>query len=181
MNSKNNRTFKQECKIINLAIEYIGYTGDITYAVITDLTEEELNSKYKEELAGYRPFIILSRAMGLVIREQQRNEEKYKKRTARHTVDYEAVFHLLSVDDEQTRRDIELYEATRKEMIMEAGRKAMMSLTPLQRRYIIRFYIDGAELKEIANETGTRQDTVWENLEAARRKFRKALDALEVA
>ena len=100
---------------------------------------------------------------------------------AAYTVDYEAVFHLLSVDDEQTRRDIELYEATRKEMIMEAGRKAMMSLTPLQRRYIIRFYIDGAELKEIANETGTRQDTVWENLEAARRKFRKALDALEVA
>ena len=69
------------CSFSSLRVDFrrsaVGPDGQ--YAVITDLTEEQLNTKYPEELADYRPFIILSRAMGLAIREQQRNEEKYKK------------------------------------------------------------------------------------------------------
>ena len=176
-----NKTFKQECKIINLAIEYGRHVGDIRYAVITDLSEDELDLKYSEELSKYRPFIILSRAMGLVIREHQRNDEKYKKRFARNNADYESIIDLVSVDDEPTIKDREAIELSSKELFLEAGRKAMSLLTPLQRQYIIRYYQDGATLEEIASETGTRRDTVWENLEAARRKFRKVLSEMEVA
>ena len=181
MNSINNKSFKQECKVINLAFEYKHYTGDIAYAIITDLPEDVLNERYKEELSAYMPFVILSRAMGLVIQEHHRNEDKFRKRYSRNVVDFEAVYDLLSIEDTQTVRELELCEAKRKEQIIEAGRKAMKILTPLQRRYIIRFYQDGATLAEIAKETHTRTDTVWENLEAARRKFRKALDLVEAA
>lgn len=176
-----NRTFKQECKIINLAIEYGRHTGDFNYAVVTDLSEEELEAKYKEELIKYKPFIILSRAMGLAIREHQRNNEKFRKRFARSTTDYESIIDLVCVDDEQTVKDRETAELRSKEKFLEAGRKAMALLTPLQRQYIIRYYQDGATLEEIASETRTRLDTVWENLEAARRKFRKVLSEMEVA
>lgn len=176
-----NRTFKQECKIINLTIEYGRHTEDIRYAIITDLSEEELDSKYQEELSKYRPFIILSRAMGLAIREHQRNNEKFRKRFARSTTDYESIIDLVCVDDEQTVKDRETTELRSKEKFLEAGRKAMALLTPLQRQYIIRYYQDGATLEEIASETKTRLDTVWENLEAARRKFRKVLSEMEVA
>ena len=35
--------FKYECKVINLSYEYPGYTGKEKWAIITDLTEEELS------------------------------------------------------------------------------------------------------------------------------------------
>ena len=122
-NKVTERTFKKDCKIINLAIEYRGYTGDILYAVITDLTEDELNKKYGEELSAYRPFVILSRAMGFAIREQQRNEEKYKKRHARGEVDYEAMLDILFVDDEQTERTRKAAEINNRNNIKEISRK----------------------------------------------------------
>ena len=34
--------FKCDCKVINLSYEYPGYTGEEKWAIITDLTEEEL-------------------------------------------------------------------------------------------------------------------------------------------
>ena len=119
--------------------------------------------------------------MGLAIREHQRNNEKFRKRYARSTADYESIIDLVCVEDEQTVKDRETAELRSREQFLEAGRKAMSLLTPLQRQYIIRYYQDGATLEEIASETRTRLDTVWENLEAARRKFRKVLSEMEVA
>lgn len=37
--------------------EYPGYTGEEKWAIITGLTEEELNEKYAEKTASLRPFI----------------------------------------------------------------------------------------------------------------------------
>ena len=45
-----NTNFKKDCKVINLAYEYKGYTGKEKYAIITDLSEEELNLNYKDEI-----------------------------------------------------------------------------------------------------------------------------------
>lgn len=181
MNSESNRTFKQECKIIDLSAEYNGYTGYEQYAIITDLTEEELNARYEDELAAYKPFIILSREMGLVIREHQRNNNKFKKRLARGAVDYETILFSLSVEDEQTLRDRMSDEAETNRRFLEAGRKAFMSLTPLQREYVIRYYIDGLTLEEIAKETGKHTNTIWGICERARIRFIKAVNAWEVA
>ena len=180
-NKVTERTFKKDCKIINLAIEYRGYTGDILYAVITDLTEDELNKKYGEELSAYRPFVILSRAMGFAIREQQRNEEKYKKRHARGEVDYEAMLDILFVDDEQTENARKAAEVSSRNRTKEISRKALMSLTPLQRKYVVRYYIDGLTLEEIARETGKHRNTIWGICERGRQRYIKAVTAMEVA
>lgn len=45
--------FKFECKVINLSYEYPGYIGEEKWAIITGLTEEELNERYAEKIAIY--------------------------------------------------------------------------------------------------------------------------------
>lgn len=53
MNNSTNLTldeqFDKDCKIIKLKYEYPGYTGEEKWAIITGLTEEELNEKYAEK------------------------------------------------------------------------------------------------------------------------------------
>lgn len=58
--------FKCDCMVINLSYEYPGYTGEEKWAIITDLTEEELIEKYEEIISSYRPFIVLSSMFGSV-------------------------------------------------------------------------------------------------------------------
>ena len=68
MNNSTNLTldeqFDKDCKIIKLKYEYPGYTGEEKWAIITGLTEEELNEKYAEKTASLRPFIVLDLAFG---------------------------------------------------------------------------------------------------------------------
>ncbi|MDD5905621.1 MAG: hypothetical protein PUC60_03230 [Clostridiales bacterium] len=71
--------FKYDCKVINLSYEYPGYTGKEKWAIITDLTEEELRKKYEEIIFSYRPFIILSSVFGSVRADFIRNENKFSK------------------------------------------------------------------------------------------------------
>ena len=40
--------FAKDCKRINLKYEYDGYTGTEKWAIITELTEEELWDKYPD-------------------------------------------------------------------------------------------------------------------------------------
>lgn len=47
--------FKKDCKVINLKYEYPGYTGVEQWAIITDLSEDELCTKYAEQVAPFSP------------------------------------------------------------------------------------------------------------------------------
>ena len=71
MNNSTNLTldeqFDKDCKIIKLKYEYPGYTGEEKWAIITGLTEEELNEKYAEKTASLRPFIVLDLAFGKLV------------------------------------------------------------------------------------------------------------------
>lgn len=68
MNNSTNLTldeqFDKDCKVIKLKYEYPGYTGEEKWAIITGLTEEELDEKYAEKIASLRPFIVLDLAFG---------------------------------------------------------------------------------------------------------------------
>ena len=78
--------FTSECKLINLHYEYAGYNCKERWAIITELTEEELFAKYPDVVNRYIPFVLMSTAQGDVIYESKRNEDKYDKRNKR-TVD----------------------------------------------------------------------------------------------
>ena len=58
--------FKKDCKVINLKYEYPGYTGVEQWAIITDLSEDELCTKYAEQVDPFSPYIILTTSFGAV-------------------------------------------------------------------------------------------------------------------
>ena len=64
--------FAKDCKLINLKYEYDGYTGTEKWAVVTELTEEELWDKYPDIISRYTPFVLLSMAQGKVIIDDNR-------------------------------------------------------------------------------------------------------------
>ena len=49
--------FQEECEVINLKYEYDGYNGDISWAIISNLTEDEILEKYRSIIGDYMPFI----------------------------------------------------------------------------------------------------------------------------
>ena len=105
--SKQEELFSTECKLINLKYEYQGYSGNEKWAIVSELTEQELYRKYPDVIKRYIPFILLSVEQGQTIAEFNANEDKHRKRMYR-TVDVfgyddelSAQFHdeLCSYDD----------------------------------------------------------------------------------
>ena len=176
-------TFKGDCKVINLAIEYPGYTGKEKYAIITDLSRDELEAQYKDITEKYEPFLILTREMGLVIKQFQSNEKKHEQRSKRNehifdsTDDRDSLLVVLSVGDAQARIEAEI---TRQEFI-EATRYALNTLTPLQCQYLKAHYLENKSYQRISEETGKRLGTVWRICNRGRKDFIKAVKAMGVA
>ena len=174
---------EKEYKIIDLAKEYEGFTGDTQYAIVTDLTEEELEARYGEELTNFRPFVILSGEMDNVINEHKSNEEKHKQRQRRSEIlfdctnDYDSIYRLLSVDDAITQT---IKESERKRFL-EFGRAALMSLTDTQRRYLVLHYYYGKSLSEIARVEGKSKTTVCKVCSSGRASFTRVFKKLEAA
>ena len=75
-----NEQFYIDCEVIETKYEYPQYTGVEKWIIITDLTEEELNGKYAEQIAPLKPYIILSRSFGEVRKDFRRNEKKHHMR-----------------------------------------------------------------------------------------------------
>ena len=75
--------FKADCKVIRLKYEYPGYTGTEKYAIISDLSYEQIVEKHAPVVKPYIPFLLLSKAAGEVIAEFKRNEDKFFKRMQR--------------------------------------------------------------------------------------------------
>ena len=75
--TENTKTFKDDCKVINLTAEYDGYTGTEKYALVTALSLDDLEARYSKEIQRYKPFLILTPEMGEAIREYHRNNEKF--------------------------------------------------------------------------------------------------------
>lgn len=180
------KSFKQECKIINLELEYEGYVGKERYAIITDLSEDELYARYAAEIECYKPFVILTRAMGLAMRSFQRNEEKYQKRCARGeinitcNVEDEALINGLSVEDDQDVRAEIASEFIEKLRINEVSHQALMTLSELQRNYLIQHFVYEKSYREIARDEGKNKETIRELCESGLAKYIEAVNALEV-
>ena len=79
-----NKTFQDdllnECKVINLKNEYSDYLGEINWAIVSDLTEEELNEKYRSAILPYSPYVRLSLEQYEAIKEYNSNEYKHVRR-----------------------------------------------------------------------------------------------------
>lgn len=181
--------FKKECKVIYLDREYNGFIGDQKWAIITDLSEEELRRKYVDVLEKYIPYILLSKAQGEPILESIRNNHKFEMRNKRTTepFDYDdellPLFHseLLSFVDplEEKARFIERVKEERAlDKLIIKVQKTLSLMKPIQRDRLIKNVVRGLSSRKIAKEEGVNYSTVDKSIKAAKKNFRRIFEKL---
>ena len=164
--------FQKECKVINLKYEYDGYIGNEQWAIISELTENEILEKYRPIVGGYMPFIVLTPAFGDVRDDFQRNEKKHHMRSIRG--------HCYAFDEDFENHHSEFaYRTFEEDVLQEEQRqvllKAISRLTSIQKRYLKKYFFDGKSLRQIAAEEGKSYATVYESYESALKKLKKFL------
>ncbi|MBR4049322.1 MAG: sigma-70 family RNA polymerase sigma factor [Clostridia bacterium] len=172
--SINNRLdqFKQDCKIINLKYEYTGYKDDVQWAIVTELSEEEILQKYPEEIKPYIPFIRLSVSQGEVFEEGARYENKYRMREMR-------TGHIFNVTDD----DFELYhpeliinDTEDKIIRQDEAEKLQVALSTLlenQKNRVYKYFFCQMSYTEIARDEGVDVSSVRKTIEKAIKKLKK--------
>ncbi len=181
--------FKKDCKLIYLDREYNGFIGSQKWAIITDLSEEELKQKYVAVLGKYIPYILLSKAQGEPILESIRNNHKHEMRSKRTTepFDYDdellPLFHselLLFVDPlEEKEKIIErLKEEHALDELIIKVQKVLSLMKPIQRDRLIKNVVRGLSSRKIAKEEGVNYSTVDKSIKAAKKNFRSIYEQL---
>ena len=177
--------FTSECKLINLRYEYSGYVGEKLWAIITELSEEELFIKYPDIAKRYIPFVLMSVAQGEVIYEAKRNDDKYDKRNKRtldaygYDDDISEQFHkeliVPYIDPIEAEENARLDEEKKKQRTLEIVkvRKVLSMLQPIQKQRLLKYVIEGKSAREIAKEEGTYHSSVTKSINAAIKNFKK--------
>ncbi len=177
------KSFNKSYSVISLPYEYKGYQGKIRYAIVTDLTEDELISLYADEIEQYRPFVIITREMRLAMRIYDRNENKHRMRQARgerlinDELDYSCIYLYLIADDEQT----VLESKCDSEKIIELCKQAMLTLDPKEYDCLVRHFIEGTSIRVMAREDNVNKNTILHLCKISSQKFIEAYRNLEEA
>lgn len=164
--------FAGECKLINLKYEYTGYTGTENFAIISELSEEELNQKYPDIIGRYVPFILLSMKHGEVIAEAHRNDDKFAKRAKRNgnafdTKDEDFEVHHPEVISDTLEDEVFL------SLEIEQLHKAINKLNDVQKNRLIKHFFEGKTMREIAMEEQVSVSTIHKSISAAIDNLRK--------
>lgn len=182
--------FARDCKLINLRYEYDGYKGNEKWAIVSELSPEEIKEKYFLIIGRYTPFVYLSVAQGDVIEESIRNDDKYAKRS-RRTIDCYAIDDELSsrihnefsveFEDPFERAEQEQLEAEKeslRESEIKKVDKALSMLQPIQRDRIVKHLICGYSTRTIASQEGVYHNSVVKSIAAAKKNFIKFYENL---
>lgn len=183
--------FSSECKVIDLRYEYVGYIGEEKYAIVTDLTKNELLAKYPDVICRYTPFVLLSILHGEVIRDFHRNEDKFQKRDIRNHNLYGG--YEDGVSERSYREFVTTYEDPVQQAIREAYelemkqvhhrnilkvQKTLSLMKPIQRDRLIKSVVKGMSSREIAKEESVNYSTVDKSISAAKKNFKKYFESL---
>lgn len=165
-------SFKYNCKVINLKYEYVGYKGTEQWAIVSELSKDELMMKYAAIISDYTPFILLSVAQGEAMAEYDRIEDKFRKRDMRYG-------HNFDVNDgefEQHHPEY-AYEPDYTEILemnenIERLHKAIEKLTDTQKSRVMKHFFDGKSFNEIAIEEDSSKSSVRDSIYAAINKLK---------
>jgi len=165
--------FYIDCEVVETKHEYPQYTGIEKWIIITDLTEEELITKYAEQVTSLRPYIILSRSFGKVRDDFRRNEKKHQMRAIR-SVD------IFSYEDGEMEIHHPELIARLKDLCWELIEfedlhKAIEQLPDTQKRRLKLSYFGGYTEKEISEIENCSSVAVHKSIDAARNNLKKFL------
>ena len=159
--------FAKDCKLINLKYEYTGYIEQEKWAIVSELSEQELFEKYPDEVKKYIPFVLLSVEQGKAIQAYNRNEDKYRKRQNNNSDAFgyddgttENMHSEVSVPDFIEQQEMDDYYNRRAEEKMRLFVTAMASLTEKQHKYLVMRYVDGISARDIAKAEGVAHQVV---------------------
>ena len=166
--------FHIDCEVVETKYEYPQYTGIEKWIIITDLTVEELESKYAEQIALLKPFIVLSRSFGQVRDDYIRNENKHAMRASRsiEPFDYDdelcAAFHPELISNSMEIEFIHLQEC--KEL-----QQAISKLGSTQKNRLIKYFFNEMTYREIAEQEGVAVNAVAKSVVCAINNLKKLL------
>ena len=164
-----------QVKVIDLRREYPGFTGETSWAVITDLSQEELEQLFGDQLEAYSPYLIMSLEEGEIIADFNRNEDKHAKRQARsgEAFGYEEGT-SESVHEEMVSDS--LLDDVLMELDIQMLRECMDQLPEVQRRRGELYYLQDMTLAEVAAAEGVNVNAVNKSIKAALKALKEAME-----
>ena len=164
--------FAKDCKLINLQYEYSGYTGTEKWAIVTELSEKELETKCPDVIRKYTPFVLLSVAQGEVITEYQNAEAKERMRKLR----YGHPFDINDGEFEEHHPELFVEDDTVEQLCLTEEKqyikKAIDKLTDIQKRRIVAYYFEDKSIREIAAAEGVNFSKVDRSINLALKKLK---------
>lgn len=152
--------FVQEARFFYCQDIYEGdWEGKEKYIVASDTPEKELWRKYPAIMKKLSPYMFCDSASGEVFAESAKNISKFKKR-AKNTMSYGEIEILESMVAEE---DLE-------SEYMLLIKEGLSVCTPIQRERILKYYIEGMTLDEIAE--GKHRASVLRSIEAGIKKIK---------
>lgn len=176
VNNEKQRTieeqFADDCKVINMKYEYNGYTGNEKWAIISELTENEILEKYRPLVDEYIPFLVLTPAFGEVRDEFRRNEKKYYMRSIRS--------HIYALDDEfeEHHPEFAVEDCTANMLIKEQNERlgrGIKALDKKQRDRLIAYFFEGKTFREIGKMEGVDHKAIVQSVQVALKNLRNFL------
>lgn len=164
------QAFKAECRVIDLKHEYTHYRENIRWAIATSLTENDLRRKYGDIIGQYEPFLLLTEEHAKTIMQFHSNDRKHKKRNA-------------ELGDGFGYED-DLFEKFHPELVenpfdddpdMTWLYNALDQLEPLKKERVMKHYIEGISVAEIAAAEGVSVQSVYRSIARAIKSLQKIL------
>ncbi len=167
--------FNEECKVIDLRKEYVGYSGNENWAIVSELSEDKILEKYSDQVVQYIPFVLLSVTQGKAIYEYKKNDKKHEMRQYR-----KGVFQSLEVLDAYgvlRGSEKEGVEDTIETLLeREELWLAVLTLSEKQKHRIIKHFYGGKSIREIAREEEVAAKQVKKSIDEGIKKLKEYLN-----
>ena len=161
--------FNQECTVIELKYEYPGYTGTEKYAIVTELSQAEIEFLYSEQIQKYVPYLILNEEFLKIRNDFLLNEDKAVKRIKnKHDA-----YGYEEGEMEQYHSELALQDFS-DSLIENIYLRELMGMLPEQQyRRIFQYYFEGRGLAEIAENEGVSHQSISKSIRAGLKFMKK--------
>lgn len=166
-------SFKKECHVINLPMEYPQFTGVEEWAIFTSLTETELRTKYAAIIAKYEPFVFMTTEQYDPIRKSRNNDRSHRRRCSTDIVPFSYEDDL----SEKCNNTILLVDPFEGKPNWSKLYLAIDRLAPKQRRRVLKHYFDNMSYADIAQEEKVSTQAVQQSVERSLATMAKYLEA----
>ena len=182
--NKNNKTdlfkaFTIECSVVKFPDEYIiDGKNKLKYGITSDLSNENIESKYSEILELYSPYIYLTKNEYEVITKLNKIEKNSNQKEDRHRCNYliDENYYNSDYSNFFSVEPVDVVGLLDKKLKEERLKKAIGTLNETQRRRVYKHYYEGKTLTEIAREENVSRNSIVESIEYAIKKLKKNYD-----